>query len=165
MPGGATKITEPISLLEGKMMVESAKGRELVRLSVKWPLTIETKSGHAHGETRNITGEGMFLYCSDRLFEGIVYSMTLQLPGKPLKVKGRLTWSNLDSCTSSNFNPAMGFYFMRIDEDRDKQIFRAAIIAECKKPLRLQEEINGLPDSLTSGETQVIAHFGGFRKY
>jgi ABC-type ATPase involved in cell division len=59
----------------------------------------------------------------------------------------------------------MGFYFMRIDEDRDKQILRAAIIAECRKPLRLQEETNGLPDSLSSGETQVIAHFGGFRKY
>ena len=146
-------------------MVDSMKRRELLRLSVTWPLTIKTESGEADGETVNITGEGMFLYCAERLREGVVYSVTIKLPEKPLKVTGKLTWSNLDNCTSSNFNPAMGFYFMRIDEDRDKQILRAAIIAECRKPLRLQEETNGLPDSLSSGETQVIAHFGGFRKY
>ena len=142
------------------MMIESAKGRELVRLSVRWPLTIKTESGHAHGETRNITGEGMFLYCSDRLFEGIVYSMTLQLPGKPLEVKGRLTWSNLDSCTSSNFNPAMSFYFVRIDEDKDRQSIGEAITAHCEKPLRLRREADRRADSPLSSEAEAIARFG-----
>ena len=147
------------------MMVESAKERELVRLNVRWPLTIKTESGDTHGETRNITGEGIFLYCSERLHEGISYSMTLKLPNKPLEVTGRLTWSNLDSCTSSNFNPAMGFYFMRIDEDRDKQILRAAIVAECRKPPCLRQEVYQFADSLIPSEARLFAHFGDFRKY
>ncbi len=142
-------------------MVDPLKGREFLRLSVRWPLTIKTGNGDAHGETRNITGEGMFLYCSERLREGIIYSVAIKVPGNPLEVTGKLTWSNLDNCTSLNFNPAMGFYFMRVDEDKDKQILRAAIVAECRKPLRLRQEADQLTDSLPSNEAEAIARFDG----
>ena len=139
-------------------MVDSLKGREFLRLSVRWPLTIKTGNGDAHGETRNITGEGMFLYCSERLREGITYSVAINAPGNPLEVTGKLTWSNLDNCTSLNFNPAMGFYFMRVDEDKDKQILRAAIVAECRKPPHLRQEADRHTDSPLSSEAQVVAH-------
>jgi len=145
---------------EEKTMFDSMKKRELLRLSVRWPLTIKTESGEAHGETRNITGEGVFLYCSERLREGAVYPMTIKLPEKPLEVTGKLTWSNLDSFTSWNFNPAMGFYFMRIDEDKDKHSLRETISTECAKPLRLRQEANRHTDSLLSSEPQVMARFG-----
>ena len=139
-------------------MVDPLKGREFLRLSVRWPLTIKTESGEAHGETRNITGEGMFLYCSERLREGIIYSVAIKVPENPLEVTGKLTWSNLDNCTSLNFNPAMGFYFMRVDEDKDKQILRAAIVAECRKPPLLRQGAERHTDSPLSSEAQVIAH-------
>ena len=63
-------------------MVDSMKRRELLRLSVRWPLAIKTDSGEAYGETRNITGEGIFLYCSERLRKGVAYPMTIKLPEK-----------------------------------------------------------------------------------
>ena len=121
---------------------------------------IKTDSGEAGGETRNITGEGMFLYRSKRLRKGVAYSMTIKLPEKRVEMTGKVTWSNLDNCTSLNFSPAMGFYFMRIDEDKDKQILRAAIVAECRKPPRLRQEADRHTDSLPSSEAQVMARFG-----
>src|SRR5512139_1036608 len=120
-------------------MVDPMKGRELLRLSIRWPLTIKTEGGDAHGETRNITGEGMFLSCSERLHEGIVYPMTIKLPEKRVKMTGKVTWSNLNNCTSLNLNSAMGFYFMRIEEDEGRQSIRVAIVAESRKPLRMRQ--------------------------
>ena len=142
-------------------MIESVKRRELLRLSVRWPLMIKANIGAVYGETRNITDEGMFLYCSERLQKGIAYSITMELPEKRVEMTGKVTWSNLDNCTSLNFNPAMGFYFVRIDEDKDKQILRTAIVAECRKPLRLRQESDHHTDSLLSGEAQAIARLDG----
>jgi hypothetical protein len=136
-------------------MVDSVKRRELLRVSVRWPLTIKTESGEAHGETRNITGEGIFIYCSERLREGVVYPMTIQLSERRIEVTGKVTWSNLDHCTSLDFNPAMGFYFIRIDEDKDRQSFREAIVAECEKLLRLRREATRHTDSLPSSEAKA----------
>jgi len=36
--------------------------------------------------------------------------------------ESNVTWSNLNSCTSLNLNSAMGFYFMRIDEDEGDRV-------------------------------------------
>jgi hypothetical protein len=144
----------------GKIMVDSMKRRELLRLTVRWPLVISIENRAAYGETRNMTGEGVFLYCSERLHEGESYSMMIKLPEKRVQMTGKVTWSNLDNCTSLNFNPAMGFYFLRIDDDKDKQILRAAIVAEGKKPPRLRQEGNQFSSSPPSSEVQVPSRFG-----
>jgi hypothetical protein len=142
-------------------MVDSVNRRELLRLNVRWLLTIKTEFGLAKGETRNITGEGFFLYCSERLREGVAYPVTIKLPEKPVEMTGKVTWCNLDNCTSFNFSPAMGFYFMRIDEDKDKQILREAIVAQLKKPPRLRQETDRPTDSLPSSEAKATARPDG----
>ena len=141
-------------------MVDSVKRRELLRLSVRWPLTIKTESGQADGETRNITGEGMFLYCSERLREGAVYPLTIKLSEKRVEVTGKVTWSNLDNCRSLDLNPAMGFYFIRIDEDKDRQSLREEIIAQCEKLRRPRGEADRHADSLLSDEAKTMARSG-----
>jgi hypothetical protein len=138
-------------------MVVPLKGRELLRLSVLWPWRIKTDTGEVDGETRNITSEGLFLYCPERLREGIVYPMTIELPEKQAEMRGKVTWSNLDTCTSLNINSRIGFYFLRIDEDQGRQSLRAAIVVECRKPLRLREGDHQLTDSPSPSKTQVIA--------
>ena len=135
-------------------MDDSVNRRELLRLSVRWVLTIRTEFGLAKGETRNITGEGFFLYCSERLQEGVAYPVIIKLPEKKVEMSGKVTWSNLDNCTSWNFSPAMGFYFMRIDEEKDKQILREAMVAELKKPPRLRQQAERPMDSPPSGEAK-----------
>ena len=138
-------------------MVDSMNRRELLRLSVRWLLAIKTELGLAKGETRNITGEGFFLYCSERLHEGAAYPVTIKLSGKLVEMTGKVTWCNLDNCTSFNFSPAMGFYFMRIDEDKDKQILRDAIVAELKKPPRLRQQADRSVDSPLPNEAKTKA--------
>jgi len=138
-------------------MVDSIKRRELLRLSVMWPLAIKTERGFAKGETRNITGEGFFLYCSERLREGAAYPVTIKLPEKRVQMTGKVTWSNLDNCTSLNFSPAMGFYFMRIDEDKDKQLLREAIVSQIQKHPRLRQEFDRPTESLPSNEATATA--------
>jgi hypothetical protein len=142
-------------------MVDSMNRRELLRLSVRWRLAVKTESGFAKGETRNITGEGFFLFCSERLLEGMTYPVTIKLPEKLVEMTGKVTWSNLDNCASLNFSPSMGFYFMRIDEDKDKEILREAIVAELKKPLRLRQQADRAMDSLPSSEAKATVRPDG----
>jgi hypothetical protein len=67
-------------------MVDSMKTRELLRLTVRWPLAIKMENREAYGETRNITGEGIFLYCSERLREGVAYPMMIKFPEKRVEM-------------------------------------------------------------------------------
>jgi hypothetical protein len=138
-------------------MADSINRRDLLRLSVRWLLAVKTESGFARGETRNITGEGFFLYCSGRLKEGGVYPLKVKLPEKVVGITGKVTWSNLDYCGSLNLGPAMGFYFMRIDSDKDKEILREAVIAELNKPPRLRQQSVRPPEPLPSGEAKPTA--------
>ena len=141
------------------MMIESAKGRELVRLSVRWPVIIKTESGDAQGETRNISGEGMFLYCSQRLLEGAVYPMTIKFAEKRIEATGKVTWSNLDYCSSFMSHPAMGFYFMRIDEDKDRRNLGEAIATHCEMPPELRREADRHVNSLLASEVLAIGRY------
>jgi len=142
-------------------MVDSVNRKELLRLSVRWLLAIKTEFGLAKGETRNITGEGFFLYCSERLHEGVAYPVIIKLPDKQVQMTGKITWCNLDNCASFNFSPAMGFYFMRIDEDKDKQALREAMVAELKKPPRLRQQADRPMDPLPSGEGKATVRPDG----
>ena len=146
-------------------MIDSIKRRELLRLTVRWPLVIKMGNRVAYGETRNMTGEGIFLYSSERLQKGENYSMMIKLPEKRLQMIGKVTWSNLDNCTSFDLNPAMGFYFLRIDDDEDKQTLRAAIVAEGKKHPHLRQEIDRFSDSLPSSDAQVPSRSGDPSRY
>jgi len=96
----------------------------------------------------------VLLYCSERLREGVVYPVVIKLPEKLVEMKGKVTWSNLDNCASLHFSPAMGFYFMRIDEEKDKQILREAILYQGKKastPARRGRWTYGFPSLKGSG--------------
>jgi hypothetical protein len=140
-------------------MVESVKERELVRLSVRWPLTIKTEGGDAQGETRNITGEGMFLYCSERLLEGAVYLVTIKTAEKRIEATGKVTWSNLDYCSSPISDSAMSFYFMRIDQDQDRRSLGEAIVTHFEKPPELRRQPERYRDSLLASEVLAIGRY------
>ena len=102
-------------------MADSIKKRDLPRLNARWPVTILTQDGEANGETRSFTVEGVFLRCLERLREGEVYHLTIDLPEKPVEVTGQLAWSNLDNFRPEHTIPGMGFCFVKISkEDRDR---------------------------------------------
>jgi hypothetical protein len=52
----------------------------------------------------------------------------------------------------------MGFYFMRIDRDKDKQILAAAILAGIKKLPHLRQEADRHNNSYLYGEAEPNAY-------
>lgn len=109
-------------------MTDSENKRRLPRVSVRWPVAIETENGRVDGETRNITVEGFFLHSLERLREGTVYRITIKVPENQVEVAGRLQWSNLDHFKPDHEIPGMGFCFVRIEEE-DRERLGEAIAA------------------------------------
>jgi len=111
----------------------------------------KTENGKARGRRGISQGRVLFVLLG-KAPRRVVYPVVIKLPEKLVEMKGKVTWSNLDNCASLHFSPAMGFYFMRIDEEKDKQILREAILYQGKKPPRLQEEADGPTDPFPQGK-------------
>ncbi len=100
-------------------MPDPVERRKLPRVAVTWPVTIIADDGAVEGETKNITIEGVFIHCTQRLRPGNTYRMVIKPPQGPIEVAGQLVWSNLDNLGQRNVVPGMGFYFVKVtDEDR-----------------------------------------------
>jgi len=98
-------------------------------VAVTWPLTIIAEDGAVEGETKNITIEGVFIHCTQRLLPGNTYRMVIKPPQGPIEVEGELVWSNLDNLGQRNAVPGMGFYFVKVAEE-DREYLSEAISAQ-----------------------------------
>jgi hypothetical protein len=88
--------------------------RKQHRYKIRWPITIHTKRGPIDGESRNITGSGIFIHCQEKLRQDEVYRMVIRFPERePVELEGRLVWSNLEAVDSKSALPGMGFSFVK----------------------------------------------------
>jgi hypothetical protein len=102
-------------------MVDFEKRRRDPKLSERFAVSVLTQDGEASGETRSLTVEGVFFYCPERLREGQLCRMKIDLPLKPIELTGRLTWSNQDNFNPEHTIPGMGFCFVKMSgKDRDR---------------------------------------------
>jgi Tfp pilus assembly protein PilZ len=84
--------------------------RKQHRYKIRWPITIHTKKGPIDGESRNITGSGIFIQCQEKLRQDEVYRMVIRFPQRdPVEVKGKLVWSKLEGVDSKRALSGMGF--------------------------------------------------------
>jgi hypothetical protein len=84
------------------------------RYKIRWPITIYTKRGPVEGESRNITGSGIFIHCQETLRRDEIYRMVIRFPERePVELKGRLVWSNLEGIGSKSALEGMGFSFLK----------------------------------------------------
>jgi hypothetical protein len=90
------------------------------KIKVRWPLLIYTDDGPIEGETRTLTGAGIFVRCEERLRKNKIYRMIIKHPKMAIEVEGQLTWLNLDGGGHESIFPAMNFSFLRIS-DADPQ--------------------------------------------
>lgn len=98
-------------------MTDGTERRKHPRISVRWPVSVITDEGMVEGETRNITPEGVFILCKERLLENRHYQLIVKLPKhQPIVVKGRLIWSNLEESDDDSLLRGMGFSFVKISE-------------------------------------------------
>jgi hypothetical protein len=100
--------------------------RKLPRIEVRWPVTLVTEKGSVEGESRNITVEGVFIHCVERLNVNDTYRLLLKPAGEPIEVMGKLLWSNLDSAGDRDILPGLGFCFVKVSEG-DRELLRQAI--------------------------------------
>lgn len=102
-------------------MTDSEKKRRHPKLSERFPVTVLTQEGETSGETRSLTVEGVFFHCPERLKEGEVCRMTINLPEKRVEVTGRLAWSNMENFKPEHIYPDMGYCFVKMSgKDRDR---------------------------------------------
>jgi hypothetical protein len=96
--------------------------RKQHRYKIRWPITIHTKRGPIDGESRNITGSGIFINCQEKLRQDEVYKMVIRFPERePVELEGRLVWSNLEAVDPKSARPGMGFSFVKFSsEDRHR---------------------------------------------
>jgi hypothetical protein len=106
--------------------------RKLPRIEVQWPVTMITEKGSVEGEARNITVEGVFIHCMERLSLNEAYRLVIKPAGEKIEVMGKLLWSNLDSAADRDTLPGMGFGFVKVS-DGDRELLREAIEKYRKK--------------------------------
>jgi hypothetical protein len=98
-------------------VTDGTERRKHPRISVRWPVSVITDEGMIEGETRNITPEGVFIHCKERLTENHQYQLIVKLPKhQPIVMRGRLIWSNLEECDDNSFLQGMGFSFVKVSE-------------------------------------------------
>jgi len=100
--------------------------RKLPRIEVQWPVTLITDKGSVEGEARNITIEGVFIHCLERLSVNETYRLLIKPAGEQIEVVGKLLWSNLDGAANRDILPGMGFCFVKVSEG-DRELLRQAI--------------------------------------
>jgi hypothetical protein len=104
-------------------LTDETERRKHTRMSVRWPVSVITHDGMIEGETRNITGEGVFICCKERLRENRDYQLIVKLPKhQPIVVKGKLIWSNLEEVDENSLLGGMGFSFVKISEGDRKYL-------------------------------------------
>jgi PilZ domain len=106
--------------------------RKLPRIEVRWPVTMMTEKGSVEGEARNITVEGVFIHCMEKLSLNETYRLLMNPAGEKIEVMGKLVWSNLDSAADRDILPGMGFCFVKVSEG-DREFLREAIQKYSKK--------------------------------
>ena len=102
------------------------EARKLSRIGVRWPVIIVTDEGPVMGEVRNITMEGMFIHCLERLSANDTYRFLIKPPGDEIAIMGKLLWSNLESAAGRDILKGMGFSFVKVNEVHEA-VLREAI--------------------------------------
>jgi hypothetical protein len=108
------------------------EARKLSRIEVQWPVIIITEEGPVAGEVRNITTEGVFIHCMERLSVNQAYRLLIKPPGEEIAVMGKLVWSNLESAAGRDILPGMGFSFVKVSEVH-RELLREAIQKHAEK--------------------------------
>lgn len=103
-----------------------AEKRKLPRIEVRWPVTMITEKGSVEGEARNITVEGVFIHCTEKLSLNETYRLEIKPGVEKIEVMGKLLWSNLESASDRSALPGMGFCFVKVSE-ADRERLREAI--------------------------------------
>ena len=104
-------------------MGEGSERRKGARYEVIWPVTVLTEDGAVEGETRNIAGDGISVFCAEPLRLNATYRMGIVPPGRAmLEFTGKVIWSDLYGIDNDEKAYGMGVCFVEISEHDRHQL-------------------------------------------
>jgi hypothetical protein len=103
--------------------------RKLPRMSVSWPVTLYTAAGEMKGVTRDLTSNGAYIQCRERLKLHEECWLQIGVPHRTLMLKGKVVWSNLVIDEGGTEVSHAGLSFIQI-ESEDRMALRDAILGD-----------------------------------
>jgi hypothetical protein len=95
--------------------------RRSPRVEVSWPITILAETGTIEGEIRNVSVDGLLIFCEEPLRLNETYRMSI-LPGKQhaIGVSGKVVWADAYCMDEENTAFGVGICLVELtDEDRE----------------------------------------------
>jgi hypothetical protein len=115
------------SPLSEPAMADFVERRELPRMSVRWPVTLHYPEGTVQGQTKNISATGACIECDTLLSVNEPYWMEVEIPQRPVAVRGIVIWSSLIINRSETEVSHAGLSITTIEEE-DREWFNATIL-------------------------------------
>jgi hypothetical protein len=113
-------------LWEVYILIPVTETRQEPRIRARWPVSVITDGGVIQGESRNITGTGVFISCEDKLRKNETCRMVITPPHlQSFEVKGQVMWSNFESMVPKEPLFGTGFSFVKISEDDRRRLNNA----------------------------------------
>ena len=82
------------------------------RTDIKWPVSAITAKGMIHGETKNISLNGAFIFCEKTFCPDEVLLLTVKGPSGSMQVVAQVVWSNRCACDDKKKPSGIGIKFM-----------------------------------------------------
>lgn len=109
-------------------MAAAIERRKQPRIDVRWPVAVMSDQGTIRGETRDISSEGVAIYCDEPLRLDASYHIAVTPPEhEALDITGRVTWSDLYGMEDGNTAVAMGVCFFELSPE--DQVFLKQIVS------------------------------------
>lgn len=102
-------------------MASGVEKRRSPRVEVSWPITILAETGTIEGEIRNVSVDGLLIFCEEPLRLNETYRMSI-LPGKhhAIGVSGKVVWADAYCMDEDNTAFGVGICLVELtDEDRE----------------------------------------------
>ena len=115
-------------------MAAGIEKRRSPRVEVSWPITILAETGTIEGEIRNVSLDGLLIFCEEPLRLNETYRMSI-LPGKhhAIGVSGKVVWADAYCMDEENTAFGVGICLVEL-RDEDREILRS-LIAEASPAL------------------------------
>ena len=113
-------------------MNQADERRQNLRAKISWPINITTKDGIAEGQTRDISANGLSVFCDEPLQLHDTFQISIMPPDHELiKITGKMVWSDLYAIGDDDSTVGIGVCFVQISEE-DRMFFQqlAAELAE-----------------------------------
>ncbi|MGE5840312.1 MAG: PilZ domain-containing protein [Deltaproteobacteria bacterium] len=115
-------------------MAAGIEKRRGPRVEVSWPITILAETGTIEGEIRNVSVDGLLVFCEEPLRLNETYRMSI-LPGKhhAIGVSGRVVWADAYCMDEENTAFGVGICLVELTNE-DREVLRSLMAGTSTSP-------------------------------